>query len=296
MTIVKIAIILLQVSIFLIVFSLGLEETWESATSLLRRPAMLARSLLSVNIATAVVAAVLAVLFHMNPAVKIALIFLAVSPLPPLLPQRQLKLGGRSPYVYGLLTAMSLLSIVIVPVAVEVLGKLFGRDIHVGPLAVAKVVGRTILLPMGLGMLVHARAPVLARKAGVPLGRFGNLLLLVAALPLMVFAWRPVFELIGHGEVVAMIIFTLVAVAIGHWLGGPDPAERRILALASASHHPSLAMALAAANFPQQRRLVAAAIVLYLGVSAVVLLPYIAWCKRQMARTEARSGTQQQAA
>ena len=296
MTLAKIAILLLQASVFLIVFSLGLEETWQSATSLLRRPAMLARSLLSVNIIMPIFAAVVAGWFGLHPAVKIALIFLAISPVPPILPQKQLKAGGRRTYVYGLLTALALFSIIVVPIAMEILGKVFGRDIHVGPFAVAKIVIRTILLPGGLGMLVHHFAPDFAKKASVPLGRLANLLLLVSAVPLLIFAWKPALQLIGHGEVLAMIAFTAVGVAVGHWLGGPDPAERETLALASASHHPGLAIAIAVANFPAQRMLVAAAVVLFLIVNAVVVIPYTVWRKRVMARATERRGSQPRAA
>ena len=291
MSLVKVAILLLQASVFLVVFSLGLRETWRSATSLLRRPGLLARSLLSVNVVMPVLAALLAALFGLSPPVKIALIFLAVSPVPPTLPRKQLQAGGDADYVHGLLTALSLLAIVVVPLVVEVLGRVLGRDIHVGPLPVAKLMFRAILLPGGLGMLVHARAPAFAEKLSVSLGRLGNILLLAAAVPLMVLAWRPALQLIGQGEILAMIAFTVVAVAVGHWLGGPDPGERRSLALATASHHPGLAMALAAASFPAQRLLVAAAILLYLVVSALVLLPYNAWCRRRQARRSAANPT-----
>jgi BASS family bile acid:Na+ symporter len=119
--------------------------------------------------------------------------------------------------------------------------------------------------------------------------------LLAAAAPLLIFAWRPALQLIGHGDLVAMIVFTGVGVAVGHWLGGPDPAERTTLALATASHHPGLAIAIAVANFPAQRMLVAAAVILYLLVNALVLLPYVAWCKRHMARGAQRGGTQKAA-
>jgi bile acid:Na+ symporter, BASS family len=282
MTLARIAILSLQVSVFLIVFSLGLEATWESATSLFRRPAMLLRSFLSVNVVMPLFAAGIAAAFHFSPAVKIALIFLAVSPLPPLLPQKQLKFGGRADYVYGLLTALSVLSIAVVPLAVEILGKLFGRDVHVGPFFVAEVVFRTVLLPLGLGMLVHRWAPGFAQKAGVALGKLGNVLLLIALVPLLIFTWRQVVSLISHGDLLAMILFTAVGLMTGHWLGGPDARERKTLALATAVHHPGLAIAIAAANFPAQRLLVAAAVVLYLLVSAAVLLPYNAWCKRRM--------------
>jgi BASS family bile acid:Na+ symporter len=289
MTLAKIATLILQVSVFIIVFSLGLKESWQSATSLFRRPGMLVRSLLSVNVLMPVFAAAIAAVFHFSPAVKIALIFLAISPLPPVLPQKQLKLGGRADYVYGLITALSVFSIVFVPLAVEVLGKVFGRDVHVGIFFVAKIVFRTILLPTGLGMLIHRWAPEFAARASVLLGRIGNGLLIVGILPLLIVAWRPALSLIRQGDIVAMIAFTAFGVVAGHWLGDPDPAERRSLALATASHHPGLAIAIAAANFPAQRLQVAAAVVLYLLISTFVLLAYNAWCKRRMVTESLRS-------
>lgn len=289
MTLARVAILLLQVSVFLIVFSLGLEETWASAISLFRRPGMLLRSLLSVNIIMPLLAAAVAAFFHFSPAVKVALIFLAVSPLPPILPQKQFKIGAKADYVYGLITALSVMSIVVVPLAIEILGKVFGRDIHVGPLFVAKIVFRTVLLPAGLGMLVHRWAPAFSRKASVLLGRIGNALLLVGMAPLLIVAWRPAVSLISHGDIVAMVVFSGVGLLAGHWLGGPDPSERKALAVATASHHPGLAIAIAAANFPAQRSLIAAAVVLYVLVSALVLVPYNFWCKRYIRDELARS-------
>jgi BASS family bile acid:Na+ symporter len=282
MTLAKTAILILQVSVFLIVFGLGLKESWESATSLFRRPGMLARSLLSVNVLMPIFAAAIAALFHFSPAVKIALIFLAISPLPPILPQKQLRLGGQTDYVYGLITALSVFSIVFVPLAVEVLGKAFGHDIHMGVFFVAKVVFKTILLPTGLGMLIRHWAPEFAARASVLLGKIGNGLLVVGIIPLSIVAWLPGVSLIRQGDIVAMIAFSAFGVVAGHWLGGPDPAERRSLALATASHHPGLAIAIAAANFPTQRLLVVAAVLLYLLISTFVLLAYNAWFKRRM--------------
>jgi len=282
MTLAKTAILILQASVFLIVFSLGLKESWKNATSLFRRPGMLARSLLSVNVLMPIFAAAIAALFHFSPAVKIALIFLAISPLPPFLPQKQLKLGGRTDYVYGLITALSVFSIVFVPLAVEVLGKAFGHDIHIGVFLVAKVVFKSILLPTVLGMLIRRSAPEFAARASVVSGKIGNGLVVVGIIPLVIVAWRPAVSLIRQGDIVAMIAFSAFGVVAGHWLGGPDPAERRSLALATASHHPGLAIAIAAANFPTQRLLVVAAVLLYLLISTFVLLAYNAWYKRRM--------------
>lgn len=275
--------IALQASVFFIVLSLGLQSTWQEALSLFGRPAMLARSLLSMNVVMPVLAALAATWFHLNPEVKIALVLLAVSPTPPLLPRKLLQLGGRGAYVRGLLTAMSLLSIVVVPVAVEILGKIFGRDVHIGPAAVAGVVGKTILLPLGLGIVIRLRATELAGRAGAMLGRAGNLLLPLAAIPLIFLAGRLILGVIGHGAILVMAAFTVIGAAVGHGMGGRDRSERSALALATASRHPGLVIAIAAANFPDQKKLVAAVVLLYLLVSTAILLPYTIWRKRQVA-------------
>jgi bile acid:Na+ symporter, BASS family len=280
-----IEIIVLQASIFLVVFSLGLRATVADAVSLLRRPRMLLRSFLSMNVVMPAVASLLVALFGMPPPVKIALVMLSLSPVPPILPQRQMSVGGKTPYVQGLLTAMALLSIVVVPLAIEVLGRIYGHDVHVSPVLVAGVVGKTILLPLGLGILIHTLMPGWAGRATKLLGQAGNLLLLAGAIPLVFFAWRPIAELIGNGTIVAMIAFAVVALVVGHTLGGPHPEERGVLALATASRHPGLAIAVATATFPTQRRLVVAAILLYVLVSSLVAIPYVAWRKRVAARS-----------
>jgi BASS family bile acid:Na+ symporter len=287
MTLGKIAIILLQGSILLIVFGLGLESTWQDATSLFRRPALLLRSFVSMNVVMPVLAVLTALWFRLNPEVKIALVLLAVSPMPPLLPRKLLRLGGKAAYVQGLLTAMALLSIVVVPIAVEVMGKVFAQEAHIGPGPVAKVVGKTILFPLGLGILLNVLTPGFAKRASMISGRLGNLLLPVAVVLLIIFSAKPILGAIGNGAVLAMAAFSIAGAAVGHALGGPDPSERSILALATASRHPGLVLAITAANFPQQEKLVAADVVLYLLVSAAVLLPYNAWRKRQLSqRTE----------
>lgn len=292
----KIAILTIQASIFLLVLGLGLQATWQDVTSLFRRPEKLIRPLLAMNVIMPVFAALVASAFNLHPAVKIALVLLSVSPVPPLLPRKQMKIGSLLRYVLGLLTAVSLLSIIVEPVAIEVLGKVFSRDVHIGPVAVAIVVVKTVLLPLGLGILVHSRAPGIAQKISSPMQRLANISLLVATVPLLLFAWRPMLGLIGNGTILAIIAFVGVGIAVGHWLGGNDPGERTALALATALRHPGLALAIAARNFPDQRQLVAAAILLYLLISTVVLLPYNAWSKRRLAQRVEMPGPQRKSA
>jgi BASS family bile acid:Na+ symporter len=281
MTAAKALILALQGSIFLTVFSLGLQATLQDASSLLRRPRLLLRSLISMNVIMPLFAVFLAGVFSLYPAVKAALVLLAVSPVPPMLPRQQLKTGGSSWYVCGLLATTSLLAIVTVPVSIAVLAKLFHQNAGINSAAVIKVVGVTVLLPLSLGILVHARAPEFARRRAAMVYKAGLAILALLALPLLFVAAGSMLALLGRGTLVALAAFVVAGVAVGHWLGGPDPANRTVLALATASRHPGLAIAIATASFPAQRRLIAAAILLYLVVKAFVLIPYNSWCKRR---------------
>jgi len=54
----------------------------------------------------------------------------------------------------------------------------------------------------------------------------------------------------------------------------------RSLALSTASRHPALALAIAGVNVPDERRVIYA-ILLYLVVSALITIPYVAWQRRK---------------
>lgn len=101
----------LKASVFLNVFALGLNASPRDAACLFRKPGRLARLLLSMFVVMPLFAALIASAFDLHPAVKIALIALAVAPVPPVLPKKAMKAGGESSYAIGLLVAAALLSI-----------------------------------------------------------------------------------------------------------------------------------------------------------------------------------------
>ena len=293
MTAAKVVILLLQASIFLTVFSLGLDATFQDASWLLQRPRLLLRSLVAMNVIMPLFAALLAAAFHLHPAVKAALVLLAVSPVPPMLPRKEMKLAGTSSYVLGLLVTTALLAIVVVPLTIKLLAAVFNVEMGIRPASVAKVVVTTVLLPLMLGIVVHVQAPGLAERRGPVLARVAFAILVLIAVSLLVVEWRSMVGLVGNGTLASIVAFIFVGVTAGHLLGGPDPANRTTLALATASRHPGLAIAIATANFPGQVRLITAAVVLYLMVKAILLIPYNAWSTRRHAtKPEAPHGRQ----
>ena len=248
------------------------------------------RSLLSMNVVMPLVAAGLAAVFDFPPALNISLVALAVSPVPPILPKRQLGAGGRASYAVGLLMAAALLAIVFIPLAVKLIALGFGKEAHVPEARVAGLVAITVLVPIAAGIVVRRLAPAFAARASRPISLGAMALLGVAVVLLLIRAWRPAVSLIGDGTVLALAAFVAIGLIVGHLLGGPDPRDRVVLALATASRHPGVALAIATANFPQETR-VMGVILLYLLISVIVEVAYLAWWRRQLASVASAART-----
>src|SRR3954451_21205000 len=173
----------LKVSVMLIVFSLGLSVSAAHVLYLWRRPGLLTRSLLSINFAMPLVAGAVAITFHLRPPVEIALLALAISPVPPLLPRKGLKAGGHAPYVFSLLVVAAVFSIVFIPAAVLLIGKTFDLNVRQSAASIGELVLLTVLLPLGAGILMRFFTPVLGGRAMKPLSVAGSLLLLLSLVP-----------------------------------------------------------------------------------------------------------------
>ena len=271
-----------QLSLVLMVFSIGLGASVGDVTYLLRQPKLLIRSLLSLNVVMPLFAVALAKSFDFTPLVKAALVLLAISPLPPIFPKKSQKAGGRFSYAIGLLVAATVVSILFIPLAMKLLGRAFDLSLEMSPGRVVTLVLWTLLLPLAAGVAVHGLSPAFAERASPPIGKVGGILLLLGLVPILVKVWPAMMTLIGNGTLLTMVVFALVGLATGHLLGGPDPEDRIVLALSTATRHPGIAIAIAQVNFPNEK-LAAGAVLLYLLVSAVVAVPYLKWTKRPRA-------------
>ncbi len=263
------------------VLALGLQATARDAIYLAAHPAKLVRSLIAMDVIVPLFAVAMVAWYPMHAAVKVALLTLSVSPVPPILPRKAVKAGGSEAYAIGLLAAASLLAIVFIPVAIDVLGLVFRVDAHMDASAVARLVVASVLAPLVVGIAVRHFAPRFAEAAAKPLNAVATIVLVASALAIIVAFWPAMMSLVGEGAIVALLGFVIVGLIAGHWLGGPEPDDRTVLAFSTAARHPGMAIAIAAANAPQQK-LAAAAVVLYLLVSAVATIPYRVWRTRRV--------------
>ncbi|GAU86059.1 hypothetical protein [Bosea sp. BIWAKO-01] len=272
--------IAISISIFLMVTTIGLSADVRDATVLLRRPGLLARSVLAMNVVMVAFAAAMCLWLDLAFATEVAIMTIAVSPVPPIMPRKQLKAGGDGSYAIGLLVAEILLAIVLVPLSIELIGKLFGVQAHAPVARVLPIVLISVMAPLVLGMLVRRLAPDLAGRIARPLSAAATLLLASAVLPILFTMSGAVWSLLGQGGVMVLLAFSLLGLAVGHLLGGPDANDRPVLALATSARHPGMALAIATFNFPEQKPEIMAVIVCHLIISIIAAAGYIAIVRR----------------
>jgi bile acid:Na+ symporter, BASS family len=273
-----------QISIMLTVFGSALTATFEDATYLLRTPKLLLRAVLSMNIVMPLIAALMAGFLALPFEVKVALVALAVSPVPPFMQKTQIAAGGRQAYVVGLLVAMSLLAIVIVPLTVIIIDKLFGRAGVVTPLMVAKIMTISVLAPLLLSLLVGKWFPSAAKASGAILIVAGILLVICSVLVLYGL-WPAIRSFLGNGVALTLALLAIIGLAVGHWLGGPLAGDRTVLAMSTSSRHPAVALAIASSGPMTNAKPELAVIILYLIIATIVGIPYRRW------RTRGANGT-----
>jgi BASS family bile acid:Na+ symporter len=265
----------LLISIWLVVLSLGARVAPDSALSVLRRPGALARALAAMFVATPAFALLLAATTSVPAPIRFAIVAMSVGPVPPILPYKQLKAGGDEAYAIGLLVAASLASILLTPLLVAAATRLLGAHAAVGAAQVARTVLLSIGLPLAAGMVLRA-VSIRAAQAISQLAQRAGVILLLAFLAVMLGAeWREILGLFGNGAALAIAATVAIGLLAGHLLGREG--HRTALALAAASRHPGVALAIAKMSYPDQLKPITAAILLYLLITALVTAPYVRW-------------------
>ena len=272
----------LTTSIVLIVLGLGLTTTMRDLNCVFARPGLMFRSLLAMMVAMPLVSMIIGRAFAIDQAVGIALIVLAVSPVPPILPKKQLSMTDDRSFVLGLLAIGAAVAIAIAPLIIRIEAQAFGREVDIPARLLATVLATTVFLPLAVGHVVHRLAPTLARRIEPWVSKAGWVLIVAVLIVVLVKMGPVLWAMVGNGTLLAMTAFAVVGLVIGHLLGGPQLGDRAGLALATATRHPGVAVAIAGAGAAEVRN-VAPAVLLYLLVATLVSAPYVAWVKRRRA-------------
>jgi BASS family bile acid:Na+ symporter len=265
------------VSIFTVMFALGLILGREQIDAALQRRVVLAAVIFAVLVPVPALAVLAVKVFSLKGAVAAGIVLMAISPGAPVALRRALDAGGHREFAPALHLAIVLLAVFTVPATVVVLDWIFAADFSVTPLHIGRQVFFAQLLPISLGATLRAWRPAIAARIEPGIARVGNALLLVVAL--LALANLPgIIGATGWMPTVAGVTMTLCALLVGQTFAGADSAVRPAAALAAGMRNPGLALVIATLNRAPPG--VAAAIIGYTLGMAVVVIGYLQWRKR----------------
>jgi bile acid:Na+ symporter, BASS family len=274
MTITSVILVAANVSLAMTMLCAGMGGLSGNTTYLIRRRGLFLRSLLSMSVLQPLFALWLCFAYDLRPAAMLALLAMAVSPMPPILPTGVLKVRGNRAFEVSLSYFTGILSVALVPASLWLFGRVLAVPLHVDLVVVIRFVTTSILLPLGVGFGLRRLSAETSARAVTPLtiGALGILVLVLLAL--VVESW-PAFRLLGGGQTaIAIALMTVVGLVVGHVCGGPARKDRRVLAMSTALRHPALAIAIGASAFPNER-IGGVVIVLSVLFGCVATAPYI---------------------
>jgi bile acid:Na+ symporter, BASS family len=269
-------IVILKLAVSGMIFAVGLGSRPADVVAILRQPGLLARSLFAIYVAVPAVVVAGAWLLPLPDGFRVGLLVLAASGGAPLLPSRLTALGNQT-YVFGLVAISALVAIVVVPLWLQLLGPLFNNTRVLTSWQIARVLAVSFLLPLAAGMAIgwiwKERSAAWSKSILSAMG------LLLAASALLLMALNlGVLLAAGWLALATLVLFSVAALAVGHLMGGPAPADRAALAVICATRHLGI-LALLAASVPGPRTLVL--MLAYVLAAMLVTVPYVAWMRRR---------------
>ena len=263
-------------TIFCVMLTLGLGILLREVRWVGRNLGLVARALFAVLVAVPTLALLVVRSFALPRAAQLGIVLMAIAPGAPVALRRSLNAGGHRAFAPVLQILVALLAAASMPLSIAALVALYSGEARLAPQDVAVQVFKAQLLPLGMGMLIRHFAPALAARVEPTLGKIAGALLILLVL-LVAVDVEPVLVRATWRVVLAIVLVTLLAVASGHLLGGPEPATRTAVAVCSAARNPGLALLVATQNAAPPT--VVAMIFVDSIVSALTLIPYVIYSR-----------------
>ncbi len=259
-------------------FGAGLQVDRDNLKAILKRFGLLGRALLANFVIVPILGIAIVKLFRLPLPIATGVLLMAIAPGVPLVLAQVRKRGGSLSLAVELAFILPLLSIVTVPLtAALVLPDQIKAELPLGQFAVTLVLFQ--LLPLVLGMAVGERFPKAAARLAGPC----NIIFFVAAIALFGLLGKAILHGIesvyGSRGMLAMLTLTLLSMATGWLLGGPDVRDRRILGIGTMLRNIGLASLIATTTLRSSE--IAAAVLTYLLIQFIVATLFGAFFTRR---------------
>ncbi|WP_204141197.1 bile acid:sodium symporter family protein [Halomicronema sp. CCY15110] len=224
--------------------ALGLSLTVKLILAPLANVNLVARALGVNFVLVPLVAFGLKTVIPLEPSLGIGLMLLATAAGAPFLPKLAQAAKADVAFSVGLMVLLMVVTVVYVPVVLPLLLP----GVSVNPLEIARSLIILMLLPLAIGLVIKARYAEIASSLQPHMAQASTVSLLAVLVLMLVLNFDTMVGAIGSGAMIVAILFILISLALGYWLG-PTAGTRPVLGLGTAQRNIAAAMVVATGNF-----------------------------------------------
>ena len=279
---------LLDLFVILVMLSIGLRVRGGELLEVLGNRALFTRTLLANCVLIPGIGFLLVKLFPLTPDAGIGILLLAAIPGTPIALQYTRKAKTRLAFGAVMTLVLSLASIVLTPLAFEVMPRIAQR----GERPILNLIASMLLyisLPLCAGLLMARRAPTIAPRLVVPLEILASAVFVFLMWETRLARREALYAIAGGGTILAMFLLLAISMLIGWFIGGPDDESRRVLATSTGMRNVIVVLYIARYCFPGTHVYMVPIVYLSLMVPINLLfyLAYAVWHRRRPMPTHA---------
>jgi BASS family bile acid:Na+ symporter len=240
---------LLDFFVVLVMLSIGLRVSGGQLLEVLRNRALLTRTLLANCVLIPGVGFLLVKLFPLTTDASIGILLLAAIPGTPIALQYTRMAKTRLAFGAVLTLVLTLVSIVLAPLAFEVMPRIGQRSERpILSLIVSMLL--YISAPLFAGLWIARRVPTIAPRLILPLEILASAVFVFLMWETRLARREALYSIAGGGAILAMFLLLVISMLIGWFIGGPDYESRRVLATATGMRSVIVVLYIARYCFP----------------------------------------------
>ena len=240
---------LLNFFVAVVMFSIGLRTSRGELVNVLRHRALLTRTLVANCVLIPAIGFLLVRVFALTPEARIGILLLAAIPGTPIALQFTRMAKTRLAFAAAMTFVLSLVSIVMTPLAIEAMPEMAQRNERPVLLLITNI-ALYIALPLCAGVWAVRCAPKIAPRLELPLGLLATLVFLFLMWETRLVRRQALDAIRGRGTVLAMLLLLFLSMMIGWLIGGPDRETRRVLATSTGMRSVIVVLYIARYCFP----------------------------------------------
>jgi bile acid:Na+ symporter, BASS family len=234
--------------VVLVMFSIGLRVRSSELLDVVRGRSILIRTLVANCVLIPAVGLLLVYIFPLTRDAMIGVLLLAAIPGTPIAMQFTSRVASRLAFAAGMMAVLSLVSIVMTPLAVQIIPQA-ARENQRPILSLVGAIFLYIALPLCAGLWVARRAPEIARRMVLPIIILATFVFVFVMWETRLVRRQALHAIAGHGTIVAMVLLFLSSFLIG-WMIGGDTDMRRVLATSTSMRNVVIVLYIARYCFP----------------------------------------------